>query len=592
MQLNMQRGKKSEKELSNYGKTQLERILLGLYTKDDINFDFTNPKELAKWISIAAKDGPEILSPSTKKPTPITVTVSGAAGGIAYSLLPRLCAGDVFGPRQPIILRLLDVESQIKKVEGVSMELQDCAFPLIQDIVVTSDLDAAFFKTDYCFLIGSTPRKVGQERSDVLKENAIIFKDQGQAIDRVANPKVLVLVVGNPANTNALILSSNAPNIPSTSITAMARLDHDRGLAQIAQKAKCKISDIDRFCIWGNHSSTQYPDVSHTTIKGKWLRDIIKDEQWIYNELIPKVQKRGSEVLSARGKSSQQSAANSALNHMRDWAMGNSKWVSMAVKDGSYNIPSDIYCSYPVFCTGFGNYQIIKDLPIDEKSAQYINQSVKELYQEKEAIQNLLPPLSFKFVRHEKDIFSWKYILSSASKDVHSLLIQKDELLNKAKISILEKLTDTPWRMITKDHITKVSSQLDLSLLDSAITDPKEKKMIMEVIEYSLEKDIEVTKRKSKLLSLELHDIELYDDQRFIQLPENIQIKFLQERLFKDGSLSEKGFGGLLKIDQEIKDAINLKKEKGYYSESGKREKELRDLEFKERDAFLKKWNL
>jgi len=399
-------------------KSPVERILRGKETEKDITFDYKNPEEFARWLNVLARDGPEYLISRKPKPEPVVITITGAAGSIAYSLIPRIAGGDLIN--QPIILKLLEVPGAMKALEGVVMELEDLAMPLVEDIVATSDVEEAFKDCDIAFLVGAKPRTKGQERGDLLKDNAKIFAEQGKALDKVAKSDVIALVVGNPANTNAMILSANAPNIDPRNITAMTRLDHDRALAQIAQKANCKLDDIDRFCIWGNHSSTQYPDVSNTSIKGKWLRNVIKDEDWIYNTFIPTVQNRGAEIIAARGKSSAASAANAAINHVRDLILGHNKWLSMAIPtDGTksqYGIPYGIWCSMPVLCTGAGKYDTILGIEFDKRGHEAIQKSINELLAEKEAVESLLPPKQFYFAQVDDKVYSFDWIKTKGIK--------------------------------------------------------------------------------------------------------------------------------------------------------------------------------
>jgi malate dehydrogenase len=401
-----------DRELSR-ADTPLERILLGKETENDFkNINIKDPKTLSMWLSKAAKEGPRFLVKNLEQPEPVTITITGAAGNIAYSLLFRIASGEMLGPDQPINFRLLERPEAMKALEGVVMELQDGAFPLLKNIVATADTDEAFKRADYVFLIGAKPRTKGQERSDMLKENAAIFKEQGQAIDRNANSGVLVLVVGNPANTNAMITSANAPNIPRGNITAMARLDHDRAVAQLAKKTNSKIDDIDRLVVWGNHSATQYPDISNATIRGKWAYNFIKDKEWIYKDFVPRIQQRGAEIINARGKSSAASAADAALKHMRDWVIGNNKWVSMAIhSDGWYGITRGVWVSLPVVCFGAGKYGVVEGLPIDEEGAKRINLSVDELVQEKEAVKDLLPNPVYRMVEIDRNkVYSMDWI--------------------------------------------------------------------------------------------------------------------------------------------------------------------------------------
>jgi malate dehydrogenase len=322
---------------------------------------------------------------------PVRVTVTGAAGAIGYSLLFRIASGEMLGKHQPVILQLLEIEPSMKALEGVIMELKDCAFPLVHGIVASSDAQKAFEGADFAMLVGAKPRSKGMERGDLLKENANIFSIQGKALNKVSNRDTLrVCVVGNPANTNALIASANAPNIHPRRFTAMTRLDHNRGIAQLAEKLQCKVTDIERFAIWGNHSATQYPDISHTQVKGKWAKELV-DEKWVKDVFIPKVQQRGAEIIAARGSSSAASAANAAIEHMRDWVKGtNGQWTSMGVwtgnaKVGDYGTTPDIYYSFPVVCAE-SEYIIVQNVPIDKFSAERLQKTNDELVSEKKAV--------------------------------------------------------------------------------------------------------------------------------------------------------------------------------------------------------------
>jgi len=325
---------------------------------------------------------------------PVRVAVTGAAGAIGYAMLFRIASGEMLGKHQPVILQLLELEPAMKSLEGVVMELKDCAFPLLHGVVTTSDANKAFEGADFAMLVGAKPRTKGMERGDLLKENANIFSAQGKALNKTANRDTLrVCVVGNPANTNALIASCNAPNIHPRRFTAMTRLDHNRGVAQLAEKLNCKVTDIERFAIWGNHSATQYPDVSHTQVKGKWVKELV-DEKWVRDFFIPKVQKRGSEVIDTRGSSSAASAANAAIEHMRDWVKGtNGQWTSMAVWTGNakvadYGTGPELYYSFPVVCAD-GEYSIVQNVPIDKFSAERMSKTNEELLSEKNTIGHL-----------------------------------------------------------------------------------------------------------------------------------------------------------------------------------------------------------
>ncbi len=327
-----------------------------------------------------------------KHNAPARIAVTGAAGQIGYALLFRLAAGALLGRQQPIILQLLEIPQAVGALKGVAMELEDCAFPRLHGIVTTSDPAEAFRDADYAFLVGARPRGPGMERSDLLQANAEIFRTQGRALDEHASREVRVVVVGNPANTNALIALRHAPNLPARNFTAMTRLDHNRALAQIAAKAGCRLHDIRRLCIWGNHSSTQYPDVNHALIGGQPAWEKL-DTEWLRQEFIPRVSGRGAEVIKVRGASSAASAANAALEHIRDWATGSAPddWVSMGVpSDGSYGIPEGLVYSYPVTCKD-GDYSIVPGLEIDSESRQRLDTSQQELEQEREAIRSLLP---------------------------------------------------------------------------------------------------------------------------------------------------------------------------------------------------------
>lgn len=322
---------------------------------------------------------------------PVRIAVTGAAGQIGYALLFRLAAGDMLGRDQPVILQLLEVTAALKALNGVVMELDDCAFPTLQGVIPTDDPRVAFKDADFVFLLGAKPRGPGMERSDLLKDNARIFREQGRALNESASRDVRVLVVGNPANTNALICYRNAPDIERWRITAMTRLDHNRALAQLAAKTGCSVADVRRLCIWGNHSTTQYPDLSHATVKGKPAKSLV-DDGWIEKQFIPTVAKRGAAIIDARGASSAASAANAALLHMRDWMLGSPEddWLSMAVpSDGSYGVPEGLVYSFPVTCQN-GTYRIVQDLTIDEFSRGKMLATQKELEDERDAVKEML----------------------------------------------------------------------------------------------------------------------------------------------------------------------------------------------------------
>ncbi|MBT8114449.1 MAG: malate dehydrogenase [Arenicella sp.] len=321
----------------------------------------------------------------------VRVTVTGAAGQISYALLFRIASGSMLGQDQPVILQLLEITPAMGALEGVVMELKDCAFPLLQDVVITDDPDVAFTDTDYALLVGARPRGPGMERKDLLEANAAIFSVQGKSINKVASRDIKVLVVGNPANTNALITAANAPDIDQKQFTAMTRLDHNRALSQIAEKTNCQTTDIRRVTIWGNHSNTQYPDISHATINGKAATDIL-DQSWLESNFIPTVQERGAAIIKARGASSAASAAAAAIDHMRTWALGTDSgdWVSMAIpSDGSYAIEPGIIYSYPVTCAD-GKYQIVQGLEISDFSRGRMDVTEDELREERAAVEHLL----------------------------------------------------------------------------------------------------------------------------------------------------------------------------------------------------------
>ena len=323
---------------------------------------------------------------------PVRVTVTGAAGQISYSLLFRIAAGEMLGADQPVILQLLEITPALNALKGVAMELDDCAFPLLQEMVLTDDPMVAFKDTDYALLVGARPRGPGMERKDLLEANAAIFSAQGKAIDAVANKAIKVLVVGNPANTNSLIAQRNAPSIDPRQFTAMTRLDHNRAMTQLAQKTGSAVTDINKMLIWGNHSSTQYPDISNTSVKGEAASGLVEDS-WYKEEFIPTVQKRGAAIIDARGASSAASAANAAIFHVRDWALGTAEgdWTSMGVySDGSYGIDKGLIYSFPVTCKD-GDWEIVQGVEISDFSRERMTATEKELQEERDAVSHLLP---------------------------------------------------------------------------------------------------------------------------------------------------------------------------------------------------------
>lgn len=324
--------------------------------------------------------------------SPVRVTVTGAAGQISYSLLFRIAAGDMLGKDQPIILQLLEITPALKALQGVAMELDDCAFPLLSAIVTTDDPNVAFKDADYALLVGARPRGPGMERKDLLAANAAIFSVQGKAINDHASRNIKVLVVGNPANTNALIAQRNAPDINPRQFTAMTRLDRNRALSQLATKTSTSINDITKATIWGNHSSTQYPDLHEALVDGKPALSLVERE-WYESDYIPTVQQRGAAIIAARGASSAASAANAAANHIRDWALGTpaNDWVSMGVySDGSYGIEKGLIYSFPVTCKN-GDWEIVQGLNINDFSRAKMQATEKELQEERDAVSDLLP---------------------------------------------------------------------------------------------------------------------------------------------------------------------------------------------------------
>jgi malate dehydrogenase len=319
------------------------------------------------------------------------VAVTGAAGQIGYSLLFRIANGDMLGKDQPVILQLLDIGAALPAVRGVVMELEDCAFPLLAGVVVTDDPKLAFRDADYALLVGARPRSKGMERKDLLEANGAIFTVQGRALDEAASRDVRVLVVGNPANTNAYIAMKSAPGLPKKAFTAMLRLDHNRALSQIAARTGKPVGDIEKMIVWGNHSPTMYPDYRYATIGGAPVPALIADEAWNRDTFIPTVGKRGGAIIEARGLSSAASAANAAIDHMRDWVLGTAgRWVTMGIpSDGSYGIAQDTMYGFPVICAN-GEYTIVKGLDIDAFSRERMDLTLRELFEEREGVKHLL----------------------------------------------------------------------------------------------------------------------------------------------------------------------------------------------------------
>jgi len=323
--------------------------------------------------------------------TPVRVAVTGAAGQIGYALLFRIAAGDMLGPDQPVILHLLEITPALPALNGVVMELDDCAFPLLADVVATDDASVAFKDVDYALLVGARPRGPGMERKDLLSANGAIFGPQGKALNAHAKRDVKVLVVGNPANTNALIAQANAPDLDPKCFTAMVRLDHNRAKGQLAAKTGAHNTDVAKMIIWGNHSSTQYPDIHHATVKGKPALSLV-DQDWYEKDFIPTVQQRGAAIIKARGASSAASAASAAIDHMRTWALGTAEgdWASMGIpSDGSYGIAPGVIYGYPVTCKN-GKYEIVQGLEISEFSRARMDATDKELREERAGVESLL----------------------------------------------------------------------------------------------------------------------------------------------------------------------------------------------------------
>ncbi len=322
--------------------------------------------------------------------SPVRVVITGAAGQIGYQLAFRIASGQLLGPDQPVILQLLEIPPALPALQGVCMELDDCAFATLAGLVATDDADVAFKDADYALLVGARPRGPGMERKDLLEANAAIFSAQGKAMNDQANPGLKVLVVGNPANTNALIAQQNAPNINPRNFTAMTRLDHNRAIAQLAGKTGSHVSAVEGMIIWGNHSATQYPDIHHATVNGKSAAAAV-EQSWLVDDFIPTVQQRGAAIIKARGASSAASAASAAIDHMHDWALGTGdRWVSMAVPaDGSYGVEPGVIYSYPVRCAD-GDYSVVQDLAISDFSQERMNATETELREERAAIEHLL----------------------------------------------------------------------------------------------------------------------------------------------------------------------------------------------------------
>jgi malate dehydrogenase len=323
--------------------------------------------------------------------SPVRVAVTGAAGQIGYAILFRIASGQLLGSGTPVHLSLLEIPQAVKAAEGTAMELDDCAFPLLAGVDIHDDPNQAFDGVNVALLVGARPRSKGMERSDLLEANGGIFKPQGQALNDHAASDVRILVVGNPANTNCLIAKSNAPDIPAERFTAMMRLDHNRAIAQLSKRTGASVTEITNMTIWGNHSATQYPDIFHAKVRGQNAAEAVNDQSWLENDFIPTVQKRGAAIIEARGASSAASAANAAVDHVRDWVLGTppGDWVSMAVpSDGSYGVEEGVISSFPVTCSN-GSYEIVEGLEIDDFSRGRIEATVNELKEERDSVREL-----------------------------------------------------------------------------------------------------------------------------------------------------------------------------------------------------------
>lgn len=364
------------------------------YLFDNLKKNPSDLKELGEYATLAGAQlrAENVPFENTMLKKPVTVAITGAAGQIGYSLIPRIAAGMMLGKDQPIKLQLLELPQAMDSLDGVAMEVEDCAFPLVESVVCTSDANVAFKDADYVMLVGSKPRGPGMERVDVLKDNGKIFSSQGKALNH-AKKTCKVVVVGNPANTNAMIASANCKTIPAKNFTSMMRLDQNRAIAQLAQKTKSQVSEIENVIVWGNHSASQVPDINHATIGDKTAVSMLKgDEAWIGSTFIPTVANRGAAIIKARKFSSAASAADAAIQHMRDWVLGSDgKWVSMGIPSTSdYGVGVGVWCSYPVVCKGDGQYEIVKGLKMSADNTKRFNASVKELKDEKTAVKKLL----------------------------------------------------------------------------------------------------------------------------------------------------------------------------------------------------------
>eukprot|EP00188_Purpureofilum_apyrenoidigerum_P000773 Plantae.Rhodophyta-Purpureofilum_apyrenoidigerum.ctg13759.p1 GENE.Plantae.Rhodophyta-Purpureofilum_apyrenoidigerum.ctg13759~~Plantae.Rhodophyta-Purpureofilum_apyrenoidigerum.ctg13759.p1 ORF type:complete len:477 (-),score=111.20 Plantae.Rhodophyta-Purpureofilum_apyrenoidigerum.ctg13759:450-1880(-) len=401
-----------------------------------------------------------LLSSQAPMP-PLRVAVTGAAGAIGYALVMRIASGEMLGKDQPVILQLLEVEGEgMKKLKGVKMELDDSAFPLLSGVTMSSNPNEAFGDADYALLVGARPRGPGMERKDLLTANAKIFQTQGKALNDVARKSCLTLVVGNPANTNALVAAHNAPNINAEQFMAMTKLDQSRAEGMLAEKLGCGISDVDRMIIWGNHSSTQYPDISHASVKGKWAKSAI-DQKWYEKEFVPRVQKRGAEIIDARGASSAASAAAAAIDHMNALHCGSgNKWQSSGVLSyGEYGVEKGIYYSMPTICDGDQSYRKVMGLPIDPYSAEKMNITEKELLEERDGVKDLLNKPYDKIVQplRVRERFRGQST-SSEEKEMQNLAKTQFEVDEKIRRRLIE-------------NTSAAKSQSELSIINSVLSE-------------------------------------------------------------------------------------------------------------------------
>lgn len=527
----------------------------GKYFYSPKKLNYNDPKEVLRWIKLAAKEGPDVILGNKEQPPAFVISITGAAGQIAYNLIPRICAGEMFGPNQKVILHLIEVEEAMKSLEAIQMELQDCAFPLLEKLVITSDYDEGFKNADFAILIGGKPRKPGQERKDMLKENAQSFVDTGKAINRNVKTNCNILVVANPANTNAMVLSENAPYINPRLVTALTRLDHDRGLGMIAQKAGCSIQDVDRFAIWGNHSNTQCPDFNNVTIKGKWIRDVIKDEEFFKN-LVPTLQQRGAAVLASRGKSSAASAASSIMSHFRDLLYSSNRWQSMAVRgNGQYGIPNYLWCSYPVVTKNI-DYEIVDRIEFTPEVATQINKSIKELNEERDAVKHLLPDKFYSYTKLSKNVFSWRYLVDDTSPQLIQFIFNNDKVFNDLKAFVASKVGEK-WESFKE--FVKENSKWEFKDIEPFVqgTDINENDLrsLQRAVFRSVEYEYSVLKCKQEMFLLDLEEHSSRDYYQQLKTKEE-KIKYHLKTLLSDGELSREGLNTVGLLEQFVKQHI------------------------------------